>query len=283
VFTGSGMVSPSMMNQYWYEPGRRLGGVGPDPPGVLGQVVGLGREVALDLHRLGVRGLQAEGDPPVRGHFGRQGAAALAEALPAGRRKIEAAHATKARMRSLMVRPLEGRGTRSADLLGLRVPPRRPAPRSRTSVSASPGRARRASAPDRLARLPEPPKHQRPAGVRATVRARASVRCVSRSTSPRCSSRTASPARAGIGRRASGEFRWVRALPPGEGRQEDELVGGDAVRRERCVRPAVQRQVRGAECDREVASGGHRRLRQNSCVYAQSSRGIIWRGRSGCK
>ena len=61
-------------------------------------------------------------------------------------------------------------------------------------------------------------------------------------------------------RRASS--RWVRACPPGEGREEDELVGGDAVRRERRVRPAVERQVRGAEGDRDVASGGHRRLRQ---------------------
>ncbi len=135
--------------------------------------------------------------------------------------------------------------------------------KSRTSVSASPGR--RASSI--CARIDSPAVQSRrnarmPSAVRATVRARASVGCVSRSTSPRPLQQDEhGPHGAGVGRHAAGEFPLGEGMPtPGEGGEEDELVGGDAVRRERRVRPAVEGQVRGAEGDREVVSGGHRRV-----------------------
>ena len=57
---------------------ERLGGERPDPLVVLGHVLGLGREVALDLHGLRVRGLQAEDHAPLLGHLGRQDLAVLA-------------------------------------------------------------------------------------------------------------------------------------------------------------------------------------------------------------
>ena len=167
-------------------------------------------------------------------------------------------------MRPLMVHPLE------SERKSVRRPARTPAfsasatrPRSRTSVSASPGW----SAPSIRARIGSPAAQSRrnarfPFAVRATVRARASVGCVSRSTSPRCLQQDEhGPHGAGVGRHAAGEFPLGEGVPaPGEGGEEDELVGGDAVRRERRVRPAVEGQVRGPEGDRDVVSGGHRRV-----------------------
>src|SRR5581483_7619630 len=77
------------------------------------------------------------------------------------------------------------------------------------------------------------------------------------------------PHGARVGQHAAGELPLGEGVPAGEGGEEDELVGGDAVRREPGLRPAVEGQVRGAEGDREVASGGHGRPWRSSCVDAR--------------
>lgn len=75
---------------------------------------------------------------------------------------------------------------------------------------------------------------------------------------------------AGVGRHAPGQFALGEGAPATEGREEDELVGGDAVRRERGLRPAVEGQIRGAERERECTSIGHSEWPRDSCVYARS-------------
>jgi hypothetical protein len=77
------------------------------------------------------------------------------------------------------------------------------------------------------------------------------------------------PHGAGVRRHAAGKFALREGFPTCEGREQNELIGGGAVRRELRVRPAVECQVRGAEGASKFVSGGHRRSRENSCVYAR--------------
>lgn len=77
------------------------------------------------------------------------------------------------------------------------------------------------------------------------------------------------PYGAGIGRHALSEFSLGERASTGERCEKHELVGRYAIRREPCIRPAMQGQVSGTKRHREFASGRHRRIQRRSYVYAR--------------